>query len=509
MSLARRAVRGTLLILVSSYANMGAGLIYGVIMARLLDPIHFGIVALGAFLFSLVDVRGKLGLDYAFIHRQSNDEALPSTHWLLQTGTALLTGVLALLALPVLLASSQVLRQWGYQLQPEVIITVLALVMVAVIDAAGATARTMLEKDLDFARSTVVISTALVASYIMAVILALRGFTYWALLGQLAANAAIGTLGAWWILRRAAPDRQFPLRWEPTLARWMLKYAATVAVGAVATVILLQYDNFLVGILSGAAALGYYALAYRITQWPTGLVTHVIARASLPTYARVQNDPARLGRAFEMSLWMILMLSLPLGLALFIAAPEFVRLLFGEKWLPAAPLIRLLIIYAALRPLLDDTGALFVSIGQPGRITAVLVMQAVVLVLAATPLTVAFGVAGTTLGVGIAFIVGIYLTYRFVARTLPIRLLPLFGPAIVAVAVSLGAGLWINHYVPSDTWPLILQVGFKGGSVAGLFLLVALGLQGRSAFDRIQYLLKLVRRADPTEPALVVPGPPG
>jgi PST family polysaccharide transporter len=508
MSLAQRAVRATLFVFISSYVNMGAGLVYGILMARLLDPVHFGIVALGTFLFSLVDVRGKLGLDYAFIHRQTNDEALAGTHWFLQTGTAAVTGLVCLLVIPFLLAGSQGLQRLGYQLQPEVIVTVLALVVIAVIEAAGSTARSSLEKELDFGRSTVVITTALLSSYAVAVLLAWRGLTYWALIGQLATNAALGTLGAWWMLRRSAPGRRFPARWEPRLARWMLRYGATVAVGAIATVVLLQYDNFLVGILAGAAALGYYAQAYRITQWPTGLVTHVIARASLPTYARVQNEPARLGRAFEMSLWMILMLSLPLGLALFIAAPEFVRLLYGDKWLPAAALIRLLVVYASLRPLLDDTGALFVSIGQPGRITAVLVMQALVLVLAATPLTLVYGVVGTTLGVGLAFIVGIALTYRFVARTLPIRLLPLFGPAGIAAAVSLGVGIWLNQSSVTGGWPLAVQVVFKGGCTAVVFVLVALLLQGRSAVERLRYLLGLLRRADPTSQAAAAPLPP-
>ncbi len=70
MSVARQAVRGAAFVLASSYTNMGLGIVYGIVMARLLDPQHFGVFALAMFFYGLVDVRGKLGLDYAFIHRQ-------------------------------------------------------------------------------------------------------------------------------------------------------------------------------------------------------------------------------------------------------------------------------------------------------------------------------------------------------------------------------------------------------------------------------------------------------
>src|SRR5262245_10147772 len=101
MSLAHRAVRGTFIILLSSYANMPFGIGYGILMARLLTPAHFGAFAGAMFVVSLFDVRGKLGLDYAFIHKQPTTPELLSTHWLLQMGAAALTllvsGVAALL----------------------------------------------------------------------------------------------------------------------------------------------------------------------------------------------------------------------------------------------------------------------------------------------------------------------------------------------------------------------------------------------------------------------------
>ena len=492
MSLAQRALRGTAYVLVSSYANMAAGLLYGMVMARLLEPEHFGIVALGLFFFSMADLQGKLGLDYALIHRPAALDKLLATHWVLGVGSAALTTLLLLAATPVLMAGAGYLARWGYHLQVESILAMLTLGLITLIDAAGRTARASLEKELAFGSTMLVGTTALLTSYATGIGLAALGLTYWAILGQMTVNVVLTTVGSWLALRRAAPGVSYPLVWDGQQARWMLRYGLRVAVGAVATVVLLGFDNFLVGLLAGSAALGFYAQAYKTAQWPTGLVTHIIARTSVPTYAKVQSDLPRLSRAFEMSLWMILTLALPLALGLFITAPEFVLLLYGEKWLPAAALIRLLLGYAALRPLLDDTGALFVAIGQPGRISRVLVVQASVLVVTATPLTWRFGAEGAAVAVGIAFAAGILLTYHYVGQTVTIRLLPLFGPALLATLAALGVGLGLNEAGIGAAWPLVAQVAFKGICVAAAYALVSLLLQGRTAVQRVQLVLSLL-----------------
>src|SRR3990172_10508896 len=132
MSIARRAIRGTIFVLVSSYANMGMGIIYGIIMARLLDPDHFGVFALGMFFFTLLDVRGKLGLDYAFIHRHRTTDQLIATHWLLQLAASTLTLILVVVA-------AAIVSRLDYPAATKPIMIALAGTMI--IEATGTTAR--------------------------------------------------------------------------------------------------------------------------------------------------------------------------------------------------------------------------------------------------------------------------------------------------------------------------------------------------------------------------------
>ena len=484
MSLSRRASQGTAIILVSSTLNMIVGQVYGVAQARLLDPVHFGVFGLARFFFSLIEMRGKVGLDFAFIHRHPTTDELAATHWILQMSAAVASLILVTVV-------ALLLPSLGYTAAPVSIIA--ALGVVGIIEATGTTARAALEKDLAFNRSTIVVSGALLLSYAAALALAAAGAGVWALVGQGAVNALIGSLGFWWAYWRHGQRWPDLRHFSGEIARWMLRYGAVMTIGALATTVLLQFDNFLVGTFAGATVLGFYTQAYKVAQWPTGLVTHVISRASLPTYARLQNDPRRLSKAFELSLSLILMVASPLALALFVTAPDFVRLLYGEKWLPAAPLLRFLIGYSVLRPLLDDTGALFTAIGQPRRITTVLSVQAITLVLCATPLTLLWGATGTAIGVGVAFIVGVALTYSFVARTLVIDLPHLFAPALAAAVISLSLYRGGMRLIDLSGFPLLWRVFAQGVIIAVGFLLVLFLLDRRALLERVVYVHNILR----------------
>jgi lipopolysaccharide exporter len=482
--IAQRAVRGTIMVLVSSYANMAFGIVYGILMARLLDPNHFGLFALGMFFFSLLDLRSKLGLDYAFIHRQPTTEHLIATHWALQLGASILTLGLILLAgwiIPIL----------GYPSESTRIMPAIAGAMV--IEAIGGTARVSLEKELIFANSTLVITGSLFISYVIALVLALQGYTYWALVAQVVVNATLGSIGFWWAYYRLKQRPAIRFAFDRPLAEWMFRFGLVMVVGSIATTLLLQFDNFLVGTIAGVATLGLYAQAYKVAQWPTGLVTHIVSRVSLPTYAKLQNDAPRLAKSFEMSLWLILTLATPLALAIFVAAPDFIILLYGEKWLPAATLLRFLIGYSVLRPLLDDTGALFTAIGQPKRVSVVLMIQSITLIVVATPMTWLWSATGTAIAVGITFIIGIGVMYSYVNQTVSIDLIRLFMPIGFAIGLSLLIYYMFSIVVNLNELPLLLRVIIKGGFVVSVFSGLVLILERRSFFDRIGYIGRLLK----------------
>jgi lipopolysaccharide exporter len=220
MTIAHRAVRGTAFVLVSSYANMAIGVVYGILIARLLEPEHFGVFALAMFFFTLFDIRGKLGLEYAFVHRQPTTDELFATHFILQVAASIVTLALTTLA-------AIVIAPLNYPAATAPLM--IALAGALIIESVGISARAALEKELAFARSTVVVTSALVLSYVAALVLARAGFAYWALFGQVAVNALVGAFGFWWAYRRMTRGARVRFRFDGALARWLLRYGAVMS----------------------------------------------------------------------------------------------------------------------------------------------------------------------------------------------------------------------------------------------------------------------------------------
>jgi PST family polysaccharide transporter len=170
----------------------------------------------------------------------------------------------------------------------------------------------------------------------------------------------------------------------------------------------------------------------------------------------------------------ILILTLPLSFCLAIAAPELISLLFGETWMPMVPLIRLLLIYASLRPLFDNTGELFTAVGKPKIAGIILMVQAVALIIFC-PIFVRFWQAdGAALAVGLAMAAGVILAYRQLPQYVTISFAGLFF--VPVVSALLGAGLSLGVFeiwpVENDISRLILKsLLFLSGFAATLMVL--------------------------------------
>lgn len=483
--LATRVVRGGVAVALTAYGLTLFGFLANIILTRLLDPTDFGIFALGLFFFSILNLRPKLGIDQAFAQRQNTTAETSGTFALLSLASGAASLFLAFLAVPILAAI-------GYS--PPVVWVMLALATVGMSDSAMGIAWVHMDKALMFGRVSVVTAIVFPLSYLPGFYLALHNGGYWSLVAQNATYAILLLIGVWWSFRRNLP-RVWQMRWKfsGVLAKEFLRFGTVVGLATIAATVVYQFDNYLVGTVVSTAALGFYDRAYRIAQWPTLLVTTVLSRTAFYAYSQLQNDIVRLTKTVTMSLWLITTLALPVALGIFITANDLVLLVFGEKWLPSALFVRFLVTYSILRPLLEDANQLFIAVGHPKRTTTVSLGQAAALVLAATPLTFAYGAQGTAIGVGVAFVVGLILTYYFVRRTVPsLSLSEAFVVPAVATVVSLAAFLVFAQMIDLSLLPLVSRVLLEAGFAAVVFFGVTFLLRPRLTLDRATYVWRLL-----------------
>jgi len=479
-------VRGGAAVALTSYFLFAFGFLANLILTRVLNPTDFGIFVLGTFFFSALNLRPKFGVDQAFAQHIATDAQSSGTFAVLSMATGIASLLLALLVTPLLFAL-------GYS--ASVVVVTLALAGIGVSDSIMGIAWVQLDKALLFTRVSLVTAIAFPISYLPAFFLAFNGGGFWALVAQNATYAVLLLIGLWLTARRALPAI-WTMRWRfsETLARQFIRFGLLVGLATIFAIIVYQFDNFLVGTIAGVATLGFYDRAYRIAQWSSILVGTVLARTAFYAYSRLQNDVARLTKTAMMSLWIVTTIALPIALAIFVTADDLVLFLFGEKWLPSALFLRFLVTYSILRPLLDDATSLFIAVGHPRRTTIVTVLQAIALVLAASPLTFQFGAVGTAIGVGIAFFVGLGVTYYFVRRTLPaLNLRDAFFVPCVASAITLLVALLISTFIRSLALPLFVSLLIQGSLVVALYLAITMLLRPRITRERAQYVWRLMR----------------
>ena len=429
----------------SSYWMVGFGFAVNIVMTRLLAPEVFGVVALASFWAQLFRIQPKLGLGYAFAqHKETTGKAV-GTYVSLEASSALAGVVLSLIAMPVLIAV-------GYS---GTIVTLMAvLAFAAALETGAGIAATLLDRELQFRQASMLQSIAFSLSYVPAVWLAVTGGGVWSLVAQTVTYNFLFLIAIWFAAHRQLPQVwRLEWRFDYGYARRFLRFGITVGLGLMAGMLLTQLDNFLIGTFVGLTMLGFYDRAYRTAQWPSTLLNAAVGRAAFYTYARLQNDPARLHKSVTMVLWIISGLALPLALSVFVTAPDLLRLLYGDRWLPAAPFLRVLVLVSVVRPLWENAGTLFVAVGKPHLTLRLTLMQAAVLAAAGLPLTLVFGAGGTVAAVALAFLIGVILSYREVNSQLSLDLVGSLGGPLLAAALTIAGYVILNQLLGLTTSP--------------------------------------------------------
>lgn len=482
--LASRAVRGGFWVAAGSYFNVAFGFVANLALTRILAPEHFGVFALGWFFFTLLDLRSKSGIGVAFGQRKEISGELIGSHLALDVAIGLMT---LLLSVVVGLALSAL----GYP--QDLAWVIVALSMVGVIDASMHTAWILLDKELHLGRSSLIASAVFPLSYAPAFWLALHGGGYWSLVAQSGSYSLLLLVGMWWGVHDRLPDVH-RVRWcfDRGTALELLRFGVPVGLGGIGGLLLTQFDKFLVGTFVTLSALGFYDRAYRISQWPNLLVGAVVSRAAFYTYGRLRDDPVRLQKAAVMTFWMTTTASLPLALAILVSAPDLVVLLYGDRWLPSALFLQLLVVYPLIRPIVENAGSLFTATGHPRLIALTTAIEAGVLIVAGLALTTAYGATGTCVAVAAAFCCALVIRIALVQRIVPLPLLDVFVVPAIAASLTLAAYVLASWSVDTSAWPLVARVAGKSGGVALGFVLFLCLLQPRATLGRLQYTWRLL-----------------
>lgn len=317
--------------------RQGVQFVVTIVLARLLAPEDFGIIALLSFFTALSIAFAQSGLTAGLVQRQetSRDEESAVFWWNL--AVAIVFSVALVAAGPALAAF------YGHPILAPLMWVAAAQV---VFSALGAVQSALLSRNLQFHQLTKIGIASSVLSGAAGIGVALAGGGIWALGAQMVVQAVVNSAGAWIV----SP-------WRPSLhrrfqtIRSLFNFGAWVSVGLLLEVLYTQGSALLIGKLYGVRDLGFYNRAMSTQLLPSNILAQIVSRIALPLFASRAAEPDALQRGLKMAIGLAMMLNLPAMVGLAILAPEVVVVLFGAKWLPAAPILSILALSGILLPL--------------------------------------------------------------------------------------------------------------------------------------------------------------
>ncbi|MFP3462270.1 lipopolysaccharide biosynthesis protein [Arthrobacter globiformis] len=427
--IARAGARGALWQGLAFAVGKAIVLVTTVVLARLLSPEQYGLVALALVLMAYAETVADAGVAQALVYLPRTRDAARAALLISVLMGGLLTAG-AIISAPLIAAFFD---------RPDVapLVRVLALSLLAT--ALAAVPEALLRRELRFRQLTAATVTRACAAGSVTLVLAFAGYGAWSLaIGTLAGSAAYAT--ACWILLREQLDWQI-WRVRKQSLRESLGFGAPAAGSTLLARLIFDVDYLIIGRVLGASALGYYTLAFRLPELLIINVFFVLSTVMFPLYAQVRNDQGRLRSGYLKSVQLQSLYGLTAGVGLAVIAPVLVPVLFGGQWTDAVLPLVFLSLYAAARSLGAGANDLYKALGRPGLSIWISLVRLVIL-LPVLVLSTRWGIPGVAcaqFAVAVLFAIGMQAVAAKVMRLQARQLLAAALPGLVcgvAVAVT-------------------------------------------------------------------------
>ncbi len=432
----------------------GIGMGSIIVLARLLVPEDFGLVALATMLAGLLETMSDFSFDTALIRDQSAGRKHYDTAWTL----SLLRGVV----LAVLLVAFAVpAAQFFEDARIETIIYWLALATfiesfqnVGVVD---------FRKHMEFHKDFWFMTAQKLASVTVGIVLAYFWRDYWALVVAIIVGKFARVLLSFLM---------HPYRPRLCLSEWhgIFHFTKWLLANNVLFYLYLRADTLIIGKLLGAQTLGIYSLAYEVSNLATTELISPIRRALFPGFAKLATDREKLNASVVDTLALIALIGAPIAVGIGLTADLLVPVLLGDKWLDAIPLIEILAIYGLLQSTNSATGPAYLALGRPQYLTALTVVSAGITI----PLLI-FGInkagaPGAAIAITVAAAITLVLDLAVAMRLMGLgiaRVVSALWRTAAAVAVMVLAVLALKSIWPADQGILGMSIELGAAAIFG------------------------------------------
>ena len=438
--------KGAVWMVLFKMMDRSLGLISTLILARLLVPADFGLVAMATSLIALLELFSAFGLDTALIQRADSTPEHFNTAWTLNVLAGSSIGALMLLlALPA---------AYFYH-EPRVAPVICVLGLAACAQGFENVGVVNFRKEMRFDREFRYLLGKKVLAFGVTVPLAFLWRNYWALvIGTVAGR--VGGMMLSYLLQSFRP--RFSLAKAGDLmhfSKWLMLQNGLAFMKE-------RSSDFIIGRFAGSHPLGIFSVSAEISSMPGTELVAPINRAILPAYVKLAHDLPALRREYLSVMSMISLIAVPVVAGFAACAPFLVLLILGPKWVDAAILIKLLAFFGITQVLQSNAYSAFLAIGKPQIFVRVNAIHVAVLLPLLIGLTWAYGIQGAAWAYVITATVLLPVNFLFVTHYLGIRrrelVTHLWRPLVGATVMYLGVR-WLGPELPNVALPAARAAG--------------------------------------------------
>lgn len=360
-----------------------------VVLSRLLMPDEFGLFVLGLSIAGAVTYIRSFGIDAAMIQRDDTDDrAVSNTAFVILA----LGGV-------VLYALFYAVAPWitRFFANPPLLPVIRTVGISIMIGAIAKVPQALTEKSLKFHRIAIAEIVGRIGFTVTAIALAFAGAGVWSLVSgylvrQLITSSAIWAASGW------HPGRSY----DRQIAGELVGYGRYIVGSSLLRYLQSNLDKMAVGRLAGSGALGLYGLAFNVANLANAQMVQPLRQVMFPTYSHLQGNVPALKSAFVKSVKYIFFVGAPLCVGLVLLAPEFITVVYTERWLGAATAMQILACYGLIRSVSDSVIPLLRAIGLPRTDFKLMLLHVILIGVLIVPAVAAAGIVGAALAMVIS-----------------------------------------------------------------------------------------------------------
>lgn len=431
---------------VERFSNQGVQFVFSIILARLLSPSDYGIIAMVTIFFAVAQSFVDSGFSNALVRKTDRVEEDLSTCFYFNIGVGIIAYIVLFLIAPLVANFySQPI------LSPIIRITGLGVILnsLCVVQQALFTIK------IDFKSQAKITLSATVISGIVGIILAYQGYGIWALVWQGVASSIV-RMGLLWLMSKWRPRTGF----SKSSFNYLFGYGSKLLVSGLLDTIYNNIYPIVIGKFYNPAQLGNYSRALGWAQLPSANITSILQRVTFPVLSAIQDDTLRLQNSYRRLLKLSAFIVFPLMMGLAAIASPLIRVILTAKWDGCVLYLQILCFALMLYPIHAINLNLLQVKGRSDiflRLEIIKKIIGVIILIITIPLGITAMCLGMVFSSIICLIINTYYTSRFIDVGLLTQLKEL--KIILINSLVMGGGIYIlTSFIDIEGLKLVMGI---------------------------------------------------